>query len=89
MTFFGGRWRAVGTTCPWLRPRGDGSDPGPNLKGLAPDGSMLGGRHDAGRGAPIMAPRPAWPISRLRISHQGILNQRRVILLKQKGRRQP
>ena len=37
------RWRAIRTACPWLRPGGDAGDLGPNLKGLAPSGSILDG----------------------------------------------
>jgi hypothetical protein len=31
--------------CPWLHRSGDAGDLGPNLKGLAPGGSILGGEH--------------------------------------------
>jgi hypothetical protein len=37
------RWRAIWTACPWLRPGGDAGDLGPNLKGLGPGSSILGG----------------------------------------------
>jgi len=37
------RWCAIRTACPWLRRSGDASDLGPNLKGLGPGGSILGG----------------------------------------------
>ena len=37
------RWRVIGTVCPWLRRSGDAGDLGPNLKGLGPGGSILGG----------------------------------------------
>ena len=39
------RWGAIGTACSWLRRSGDAGDLGPSLEGLAPGGSILGGRH--------------------------------------------
>ncbi len=39
------RWRAIRTLSPWLRPSGDAGDLGPNLKGLGPGSSILGGGH--------------------------------------------
>ncbi len=37
------RRRATGTACSRLRPSGDAGDLGPNLEGLSPGGSILGG----------------------------------------------
>jgi len=39
----GSRWRATRTACSWLRRGDDTGDLGPNLKDLAPGGSILGG----------------------------------------------
>ncbi len=39
------RWRMLRAACSWLRRSGDAGDLGPNLKGLGPCGSILGGRH--------------------------------------------
>ena len=39
------RWCVTGTACSWLRRSGDAGDLGPSLEGLAPGGSILGGRH--------------------------------------------
>lgn len=38
-----GRDDATRTACPWLRRGGDAGHPGPNLKGLDPGNSILGG----------------------------------------------
>ncbi len=39
----GSRWRTMRAACSWLRRSGDAGDLGPNLKGLGPGGSILGG----------------------------------------------
>jgi hypothetical protein len=39
------RWRATRRACSWLRPDGDASGLGPNLKGLGAGGSILRGGH--------------------------------------------
>jgi len=39
------RWRAMRTARSWLRRSGDAGDLGPNLEGLGPGGSILGGGH--------------------------------------------
>ncbi len=39
------RWRTMRAACSWLRRSGDAGDLGPNLKGLGPGGSILGGGH--------------------------------------------
>jgi len=39
------QWRMMRAACSWLRRSGDAGDLGPNLKGLGPGGSILGGRH--------------------------------------------
>ncbi len=41
----GSRWRTMRAACSWLRRSGDAGDLGPNLKGLGPGGSILGGGH--------------------------------------------
>ncbi len=38
------RWRAIRTAWSWLRRSGDAGDLGPNLEGLGPRGSILGGK---------------------------------------------
>jgi len=39
------QWRTMRAACSWLRRSGDAGDLGPNLKGLGPGGSILGGGH--------------------------------------------
>jgi hypothetical protein len=39
------RWAAIRRACSWLRCSGDAGDLGPNLHGLGPGGSILGGGH--------------------------------------------
>jgi len=39
------RWQAIRAACSQLRRSGDAADLGPNLHGLGPGGSILGGGH--------------------------------------------
>ncbi len=39
------RWRTMRAACSWLRRSDAAGDLGPNLKGLGPGGSILGGGH--------------------------------------------